>query len=375
MRNKRTDIALIIFCLLILAAFLLFALLQNGGGLSEEENRELATFPHLTARSLTSGEYFKGISAFVNDNFPLRTRLIEANALMKLTLGQRESNGVFITKNGGLIAKGEYDSLDIAKKNIKAINELCGITENDAVAIIPRACDLLSDSLPKGYDTARSQEINRLIADEMPDALKLQNSIFEALSRVDRPFYQTDHHWTTEGAFSAYKELINSLGHIPHEKEYFTVHTASTDFSGTLASKSSIRFLSTDSIELYRYEGDEDHIIYNSDTDRYTSSFYELSALEGKDKYRVFLGGNFSLLTVRGTNGAAKPRLLLIKDSFANSLVPFLALHFDIDIVDPRYCAKPVCELVTPSEYDSILFIFGADTLANTPMYNKIKPS
>lgn len=375
MRNKRTDIALIIFCLLILAAFVIFAFLQDCEGVSEEENRKLASFPRLTARSLTSGEYFKGISAFVNDNFPLRTRLIEANALMKLAVGQRESNGVFVTKDNGLIAKGEYDSLDIAKKNIEAINEFCDITKNENVAIIPRACDLLSDSLPQGYDVSRSQEINRLIADEIPDALKLKKSTFEALSKVDQPFYRTDHHWTTEGAFSAYKEITSALGHIPHEKEYFTVHTASTDFSGTLASKSSIRFLSTDSVELYRYEGDEDYIIYNSDTDRSTSSFYELSALEEKDKYKVFLGGNFSLLTVRDSNSAEKPRLLLIKDSFANSLVPFLALHFDIDIVDPRYCAKPVCELVTPSEYDSILFIFAADTLATTPMYNKIKPS
>ena len=62
---------------------------------------------------------------------------------------------------------------------------------------------------------------------------------------------------------------------------------------------------------------------------------------------------------------------MLIKDSFANSAIPFLALHFDIDVIDPRYISAPLGETVNTDEYDKILILCGADTLATDMEFGK----
>lgn len=374
MRNRKSDIALIIFCLLILSAFAVFALLSDSDSISQTENRTLSVFPKISSRSLASGELFEELSAFINDRFPLRQKLIEANAVINLSLGQKESNGVFLTEDGSLVAKGEYQSLQVARRNIDAIKDLLLQYPKAVTLILPRACDVNISSLPPLYDTSRSQELISLADSELYEHYELKNSVLEALKSVERPFYSTDHHWTSEGVFSAYGKIASYLGEAPKSREYFTVETASEDFLGTLSSKAAISFVKPDRVLLYRYENDDKYIIINRETEE-ISSFYSYEALEHKDKYKIFLGGNFSFLSVRDSQSAEKPRLLLVKDSFANALVPLLAIHFDIDIIDPRYCDRPIESYVDIGSYDKVLILFGADTLATTPMYEKIKPS
>ena len=375
MRNRKSDVTLIIFCLLILSAFAVFALLSDSDSISESENRKLAVFPKISARALAEGEFFKELSAFINDRFPLRQKLIEINAAINIALGQKESNDVFLTEDGSLIAKGEYQSLNVAQKNIEGIKSLCLKYPQAVTLVLPRACDVNTSALPSLYDTARSQELILLLDSEFSADQELKNSVLEALKSAKRPFYSTDHHWTSEGVFSAYSRIVSYLGVTPKSEEYFTVETITKNFLGTLSSKAAVTFVNPDSVSLYRYKDDDKYIIVNCDTEEISSSFYEYEALENKDKYKIFLGGNFSFLSVRDTQSAEKPKLLLIKDSFANALVPLLAIHFDIDIIDPRYCNRPIESYVDIGSYDKILIMFGADTLATTPMYEKIKPS
>ena len=59
-----------------------------------------------------------------------------------------------------------------------------------------------------------------------------------------------------------------------------------------------------------------------------------------------------------------RPRLLLIKDSYANALIPFLALHFDITVVDPRYTNACWSDFADGGGYDRILIFCGIDTIS-----------
>ena len=60
---------------------------------------------------------------------------------------------------------------------------------------------------------------------------------------------------------------------------------------------------------------------------------YSYSYLEKKDKYSVFLDGTHDVVTIT-KEGEDRPTLLLLKDSFANSLAPFLAQHFDLVLLN-----------------------------------------
>ena len=60
-----------------------------------------------------------------------------------------------------------------------------------------------------------------------------------------------------------------------------------------------------------------------------------------------------------------KEKLLVIKDSFAHSLVPFLADHYaEIIMVDMRYYSMPMLPIVEQEGIDRILFIYSVDNLA-----------
>ena len=111
-----------------------------------------------------------------------------------------------------------------------------------------------------------------------------------------------------------------------------------------------------DSIELWRYENDESVTLTIYDTSTTLKGFYDFSRLDTADKYAVFLGGNYAHATI--SSSANKPSLLLYKDSFANAVIPFLALHFNIDLIDPRYATKAQMSAAFQSDaYDYKLFI------------------
>ena len=120
-----------------------------------------------------------------------------------------------------------------------------------------------------------------------------------------------------------------------------------------------------DELTLLRYEGDESITVNCFDSGCKQSSLYDWSKLGAKDKYSIFLGGNHGRLSVREAD-ATKPRLLLIKDSFANAVLPLLARHYDVTIIDPRYYRADLSSLLEQEHFDAILILFGADTLATT---------
>ena len=83
---------------------------------------------------------------------------------------------------------------------------------------------------------------------------------------------------------------------------------------------------------------------------------YDPAALVTKNKYNYFQGGNHGTVTVTNPHAASDKTLLLLKDSFANSLLPFLAKDYHkIVMLDERYA------FWQPSELAEVI---GADEIA-----------
>ena len=64
------------------------------------------------------------------------------------------------------------------------------------------------------------------------------------------------------------------------------------------------------------------------------SGLYSFDALSKKDHYSIFLDGTHDSVTITRKDGEERPVLLILKDSFANSLAPFLAEHFDLVLLN-----------------------------------------
>ena len=57
---------------------------------------------------------------------------------------------------------------------------------------------------------------------------------------------------------------------------------------------------------------------------------------------------------------------MLVKDSFGHSLAPFLAEHFDLEILDLRYFKTSALEFVKESDASRVLFIYNMDSIVNS---------
>ena len=172
-------------------------------------------------------------------------------------------------------------------------------------------------------------------------------------------YYRLDHHWTSLGAYYGYAALTEAMGLDPVPLSAYEKTTVSTDFNGTTFSSSGVRWMTPDVIDQYVPE-DGVEVTSWFGAEPQTGSLYDWSKLEEKDQYAFFMGGNQSLAVVR-TEHTDAPKLLIVRDSYTDSLVPFLTAHFsEIHLVDPRYNKTPLSGYLAENEIDQVLVLYSA---------------
>ncbi len=335
---------------------------------SPTENRMLATFPAWDARSFFDGSYAEGIGDFLADRMPLRETLLRVKSASELLAGRRQNGNVFFGKDMYQIKRLEECDLEMLRQNKQAAESIAAHLEKSGkpvtVLYAPRAIDVLGDKLPSGYPQS---------AAEKPWTVLPRSPLFSVLkekaARGESVWYRTDHHWTALGAYYAYEFLGDSLGYTPLPQNAFRVETVKEDFFGTSASASLFPLARPDTIVRYRFEGDTDFTVVDLSTGKERRGFYDDEKLSTADAYAAFLGGNFAHLRITKDGSEGRPLLLIIKDSYANCLVPFLARHFDIEMLDPRYIRGASYEIpdgITAKEnYAGALLLWNAETLCS----------
>ena len=373
MALSRRITELLIAMLLSIAVCLVLAFaLSEKKSVSEAENRPLAALPELTLSSLLESKSGEAIEAYASDHFPLRAALLSLRHRIE-RLYRGESNGVLFTADGYLVRRSRSDTAgkENLRQNLGALESLVSaLTENGIPtvwALAPRTEDVVTSSLPRAYtDTHPS-------LGESPQAFPLTDLaplLREKHDSGEAVMYKTDHHWTTLGAYYAYVALCPLLGVTPYPEEAFLQVTVKTDFVGTtqaLAGCLPRDLAATDTVTLYRYDGDEDFTVTIHDTGETRKGLYAAEYLTTKDAYRFFLGGNYGRVSVTTESGTPRPRLLLFKDSFALSILPFLLRHYDVEMIDPRYdTATSVASLLEESEFSAALILIGRDTYSES---------
>ena len=101
------------------------------------------------------------------------------------------------------------------------------------------------------------------------------------------------------------------------------------------------------------------------DTDETSDSLYNPEYAGVKDKYSLFLDNLHSLIEIENETADSDRELVLVKDSYANSMVPFLVRHYKkIYVFDTRYYKQGVSEFVKehPGVTD-VLILYNMNTL------------
>lgn len=377
--TRRGDIALIAVCAVLILALAVGIYCVPHRDFSEVENTALQTFPKVSFDRIWNGKFMAELKDFYTDQFPLRNTLVAAKAGAELALGKGENNDVILGEDGYLIKRIEYSeaALDTLRANLDAVTEFRVMAGKPvSFALAPRAIDVLGGYLPDICSADRAEAVWTLIDNYAdgeiagsPTILSLRDVIGPLAEAGEPVWYKTDHHWTTLGAYYAYAAMGGLCGYEPAPIDRFTVEVAADDFLGTTYSSSGFNWVDGEEMHFYRYPGDDAftvEILANSEVLNTLDGFYDRSYLEKKDKYAAFLSSNNGHMRIRSTSGEERPTMLLIKDSFAHSVVPFLAQHYDLEILDLRYYRSSVAAFLAENEVDRVLILAGLDTLATS---------
>lgn len=331
---------------------------------SDEENRVLAGFPKLSAESLMDKDYMTGLEDYTSDQFVLRDLWIRLKVQADLLMGKREFNGVYLGKKKQLIQALANPDEENVKKNLEAINAFAAANEdaNVNLMLVPNAAYVLEDYLPKGAPVRDQAKDLKSVQGMLSEDVGFINVTDTLKKHTDEGlYYKTDHHWTSRGAALGFEASAEALG-IEHPLTDYDVYTVATDFSGTLASTSGYH-KAKDTVEIYAPKDVEiQYLVSDSDNEEKRPTVYDRSALEKKDKYQVFFGGNHAMVDIVTANETQK-RLLVFKDSYANCFIPFLLPYYnEIVMIDPRYYYDNVQNVVDNKGITDILFLYNADT-------------
>ena len=328
---------------------------------SENEFRYLTKFPKFSLDNLFDGTFIKNLEDYTNDHFPLREKLVSLKTKVYLLSGQDMVNNVYITKDHYLINR--------FNKNVnqdKIINILNKFYENNPdinieMLLSPTATSIYKEKLPKyNINVSEIDIINYYNNNLKFKTINIYDTLNKEKDNYDL-FYKTDHHWTSYGAYFAYKEycLNNNINY--YNLDELNITKVSDNFLGTLYSKVFTNKKYND--DIYKINT-LDYDVTLKYLDKTLDDFYQDKYLKEKDKYSYFLGTNEPLIEITNNKIDNKEELLIIKDSYANSFIPLIANHYHkIIVIDPRYYNLNISDYIKDYNIKNVLFLYNVNNI------------
>lgn len=363
----------------ILAFVAFLFVLTTAGILTKEktysviEKRELQTRPEVTKKGLKDGSFQKTYESYLSDQFPGRDRWVQLQTSVSRLFGKSEANGVYFGADHYLLEK--YTEEDFEEErlqmNMDALASFVKMTAEKYpvhVMLVPTKTWVLKEKLPLFAPTYDEDVFYQRLEERLGfDAAQVLVPVERVLKEHadEEIYYRTDHHWTTLGAwygYEAYRQACKENVSTDKKQELRTIYE---DFYGTTYAKVN-QASQADVIAIYEPKSSL-QVIYNMG-EKTTDSLYEMEYLDTADQYRVFTGGNQAVLEISGGEKNGKT-LLLIKDSFANCMIPFLAEDYEkmvvVDLRQLNVDCDVLVEMFQPTEifvlYNSAQFAKDRD--------------
>ena len=393
--RRRAEVLTVGIITAFILCFSVWCLVAPKQTFSENENRALASWPVYSFTALKDGSYMSGIQTYLSDHFPLRDPFMTLKTKYEMLTGREEINDIYLAKDGYYIEA--YKTPKQQKKIITQFQKLQDAITTDAkqnvrVMLVPTAISSYNAKLPNcapdrgilrqvdtmneiyaalpnmqkvdawsALQTAAAQEAdNAGNAQSMADAEDVGSDTAAATGL----YYHTDHHWTTHGAYVGYQAYCGAAGLSSIPEADFQKTCVTTDFHGTIFSKLHDSTVPGDAITLYENPANRLTVSY-PDTGEVTDTLYNRDYLAQKDKYSMFLNNLHPLVEITNETADSDRQLVLIKDSYANSMVPFLVNHYQkIYVFDTRYYRfGPSSFINEHPEVTDVLLLYNMNTI------------
>lgn len=391
----------VIFAIFIVC-FSVFDMTQNKKAYSEFENRDLAQRPTFSIASFIDTTFSKDYTTYVNDQFWGRDFWINLKAVTELALGKTENNGVLYGKDGYMFEKLQIveerpagAGTNVVAQNrfnrsVNAVKEFLGKYDIPiTVSIVPNSSEILKEKLPSGYTAIDQNKFIKEIYQQFPQENNTFLNFYDALKVHDEEYiyYHTDHHWTTLGAYYAYEAYCTEKGLTPVSLDSLSANNVE-HFYGTFYNKAKKPGSISDTITWYDVPVEScifsiDDVPQNAATIAKGSLLEEegmtmlsvdtmcdTEKFETRDKYAALMWGNPGIMKIKSSHNldhqdGKTSRLLLIKDSYANSMIPYLTYNYDeIYVIDLRYfpLKQKFGEYLLSHEFSDIFVMYNFST-------------
>lgn len=397
---------------------------------SESEKRVLTDFPEFTFQSFADGTYFAGIDTWFSDTFPMRDKFTLCNEKIKRLYGFRKSmiHGEVVagdeipeydypdstsqkdeeqTDNSDYIEEETTEAAEPAQQGEKfgsvyvledsayayysflkdnsdryteLVNSLSKMLEGQSDLynmIVPTSIDIVLDgNIRRGLTSSDQYAAIMYMQSRMNSSVKKVNVYSALKARKDEYIYfRTDHHWTALGAYYAYCEFVKSMGLEPNTLDSYECINMG-QFNGSFCSQTGVASLKNNPDNVVAYKPISTNsmkflkkgamINYNIITD--------VSDWNKSSKYSAFIGGDNPYSQIHNPERTDGSSCVVIKESFGNAFVPFIADHFqDIYVIDYRYYSGTISDLVKEKDIGTVLLLNNVAATSTGARINELK--
>jgi len=374
---------------------------------SEKENRSLEAFPALSFGSFFSGEFADKFQIYFSDQFFGRNFWQSANTFF-ITLYSGTGKNEIISldrkddfagqalnqphasaneplpepahidrpsdeditqeKNYIIIDKKSNRAMELYAKNLDANTEYANIVSklqlkaaNSQVycLVAPTSVEFYSSNKYKTAQSSQKESIADIYEKLTNGAKSIDAYSYIAAHVDDYLYFRTDHHWTARGAYHAYTAFCKTaeLEALPLAEP-----TGQLDgFVGSLhrISQNSVLKSNPDFLEYFIPETAHTVSVWDGDLTAEPRKIPLISTNIADEslKYLAFLEGDHSLVKI-DTEATSNKTLLVIKESFGNSMIPFLINHYKtIYVIDPRKNTANIPKFIEENKVDDVLCI------------------
>lgn len=399
---KTHKINIILFALVIFSLATVNILNTNKPKISITEKRILKPMPEFSLHSLTEGEFLKDFDEHFADTFVFRDNFVEISKNLNKCRGLNSNDDIKIAESYGDNTfaspnSNEYDKVDVniknedpvtilfkdnralsihkfypekAKNYANAINKFANKLSEDIKVysiIVPDQIEFIKDERFKSMSDSEAFTLEYVYSYFGDRVIPI--NIYESLKKNSDKYlyFNTDHHWTALGAYYGYTSFIKALGENPEPLSAYDI----IEFENYLGSRYPLNedlAQNPDTVQVFRHKNINEFEYYiNNEGEYRKSDLLNMSYKDKENKYGAFLGGDSPLSKIISSNKNQK-KILVIKDSFGNAFVPFLAPHYEeVYIVDPRYIDQSVYQLIEQNNIDEVLFL---NTISVTTKHN-----
>ena len=347
-----------------LCAMALLALLAVSGlflpdrEVSALENRVLSETSAFTWDGFSTGRWTDALETYTADQLPLRDAFVSLYTASEALMGRRLSEGVIRGGDGRLFDRSDGWKERFVSLNAEALSNLSEQTGLPVYLLaVPSAGSVYQDALP-AFAPMADEEALLSAAAEKSALIPLLSPLREAKNEgADALFYKTDHHWTREGARIGYLTVCEALDLTPMEDSPYQDYPG---FFGSFYARFPLPWMGSD---VFSAPVAESAALYVNGEEK--DGILDQEAVQGRDKYAALFYGNHPIMEIHNDE-APEGTLFVIKDSYANALLPALSRHYrTIVAVDARYFTQNVVDAAKESKGEAILCVYGLSTLAS----------